>query len=147
MKSIESIFNEYKKEPNDYLTETLKHLDDNNPNLAKFIIVTAKLQTEDYVQVRIMDAMLLASDIMGLTDPNDLDFIKILPLAEIDSKRLTITELPIKYFTGLLSFIHDHNDNINEIEASENLPKVPFIYVWSKILEIAIAASSSKNIH
>ncbi len=145
MKSGISIFEDYAK-IDGFLTEIVKELEKNNPNLAKLIINTMELEKENAAKDRVFEAMLLASEIMGLTDPDDPDFVEISPNAATKTKRSTLTEVPTRYFTQLMPIIYEYNKKINDKEFSENLPKIPFSHVWSKVLKIAIAASSTKKL-
>lgn len=144
MKSIESVFENYAKKEG-FLKEIVKRLDDNNPNLENMIVETMELEKEKNAQDRIFEAMLLASEIMGLTDPEDPDFVSILPEKKLKKYKSTLTKVPKEYFTKLLPFLHKLNEDINKKESSEGLPVVPFSNVWSKILKMGMAGAASKT--
>jgi len=144
MKSAQTVFDSYTN-TDGFLTAIVKNLEKNNNNLADMIAKEMESKKEANARERVFEMMLLASEIMGLTDPEDPDFIEILPDKKIKKNKSTITEIPTRYFTELLPVVYQLNEDINNKEASENLPKVPFPDIWNKILKIAIAVSVSRK--
>lgn len=144
MKSGINVFENYAK-IDGYLSEIVEKLDKNNPNLQKLIFEEKELEKEKNAQDRIFEAMLLASEIMGLTDPEDPDFVRILPEKKLRKYKTTLTKVPKEYFTKLLPPLHKLNEDINKKEASEGLPIIPFSNVWSKILKMGMAGAASKT--
>lgn len=145
MKSVESVFENYAKREG-FLKEIVKRLDENNPNLENMIVETMELEKEKNAQDRIFEAMLLSSEIMGLTDPEDPDFVRILPEKKLRKYKPTLTKVPREYFTKLFPRLHKLNEAINKKESSEGLPIVPFSNVWSKILKMGMAGAASKTL-
>ncbi len=144
MKSAKSVFENYAKREG-FLKEIVKRLDENNPNLENMIVETMELEKEANAKDRVFEMMLLSSEIMGLTDPGDPDFVRILPEKKLRKYKSTLTNVPKEYFTKLLPFLHKLNEDINKKEASEGLPVVPFSNVWSKILKMGMAEAASKT--
>ena len=142
MRSVKSVFEDYASIEG-FLSGIVKRLEKNNPNLADMIANEMEREKEDNAKERAFEMMLLASEAMGLTNPEDPDFVIILPDKKLKKHRSTITEIRPEYFSELMPPIYNLNDDINKKKASEGLPEVPFPNVWNKILKIAISASDS----
>lgn len=144
MRSVKGVFEDYAK-IDGFLSGIVKKLEKNNPDLAGMIAGEMEQEKEENAKERVFEMMLLASEIMGLTNPEDPDFVRILPEKKLKKHKLTITEIPPTYFSELMPPVYKLNDDINKKESSEGLPEVPFPNVWNKVLKIAISASNSRK--
>ncbi|MFA6096439.1 MAG: hypothetical protein WC788_02285 [Candidatus Paceibacterota bacterium] len=144
MRSVKSVFEDYAK-IDGFLNGIVKRLEKNNPDLADMIASEMEHEKEENAKERIFEMMLLASEVMGLTDPEDPDFVIILPNKKLKKHKSTITEIRPEYFSELMPPIYKLNDDTNKKGASKGLPEVPFPNIWNKILKIAITASDSRK--